>query len=138
MKSPRPSRSRGFSIVAAVFLIVVVALIAGYAVTISTVQQADTTSALLAARADAAASSGLEWGIARVTRDSACPSASTSFSPAGTTLSAFSVTVTCSSTAVTEGATAYTLFTLTATATFSSVGTEDYTRRVVTAQVSSR
>lgn len=138
MRQPRNLRVRGFSIVAAVFLIVVVAMIAGYAVTIGSVQQADTTSALLAARADAAASSGLEWGIARVTRDNACPAATSSFSLAGTTLSAFNVSVTCSSSAITEGATSYALFTLTATATFSSVGSEDYTRRVATAQVSSR
>ena len=138
MKNARPRRAGGFSIVAAVFLIVVVALIAGYAVTIGSVQQADTTSALVAARADAAASSGLEWGIARVTRDGACPAASTTFSPAGTTLAAFVVSVACSATAITEGATTYTLFTVTATATFGSVGSEDYTRRVATAQVSSR
>lgn len=138
MRGARLARSRGFSIVAAVFLIVVVAMIAGYAVTIGSVQQADTTSALVAARADAAASSGLEWGIARVTRDGACPGATSSFSPAGTTLVAFTVSVACASTAITEGATTYTLFTITATATFASVGSEDYTRRVATAQVSSR
>ena len=138
MKTRRIPRERGFSIVAAIFLIVVVAMIAGYAVTIGSVQQADTTSALLAARADAAASSGLEWGIARVTRDNACPAATTNFSPAGATSSAFNVSVACSSSAITEGATTYALFTITATATFSSVGTEDYTRRVATAQISSK
>ena len=138
MRTAHLRRSGGFSIVAAVFLIVVVAMIAGYAVTIGSVQQADTTSALLAARADAAASSGLEWGIGRVTRDNACPASSTTFSPAGTTIAAFSVTVACTATAITEGATTYTLFTITGTATFGTVGSEDYTRRVATAQVSSR
>ena len=138
MTRARPRRSGGFTLVSAVFIIVVVSLIAGYAVTIGSVQQADTTAALTGARADAAANSGLEWGVAKVTKNGACPAASTSFSPAGTGLSMFSVVVACSARTVTEGASSYSLFSLTATATFSSVGTEDYTRRVVSAQVSSK
>lgn len=130
--------ARGFSLVSAVFLVVIVALIAGYAVTLTAVQQADTTSALTASRADFAANSGLEWGIGQVTKNGNCPAASATFSPAGTGLSMFSVTVTCSSRAVTEGASTYTLFSLMSTAQYATVGTEDYTRRVVSAQVSSK
>lgn len=130
-----PARNRGFSLVSAVFLLVVVALVAGYALSIGSTQRADSTLALLGKRADLAARSGLEWGIARVVGDNACP-ASSSFSPEGTGIASFSVAVSCSSQTVTEGASTYPIFTLTVTATLGSEGAEDFARRTLSAQVS--
>lgn len=131
----RPARSRGFTLVTAVFLLVVVALVAGYALSIGTTQRADTTLSLLGKRGDFAARSGLEWGIAKVVQDNTCP-VGTSFMPAGTGIDGFSVAVSCSSATVTEGASTYPIFTLTVTATRGSEGSEDFARRTVSAQVS--
>jgi MSHA biogenesis protein MshP len=129
------TRSRGFSLVSAVFLLVIVALVAGYALSIGTTQRADTTLALLGKRADLAARAGLEWGIGRVLQDSACP-ANSSFSPTGTGIGSFTVAVSCSSTSVTEGASTYPVYTLSVTATLGSEGSEDFARRTLSSQVS--
>jgi MSHA biogenesis protein MshP len=129
------ARNRGFSLVSAVFLLVVVSLVAAYALSIGSTQRADTTLALVGKRADLAARAGLEWGIGRVLQDSACP-ASTSFSPTGLGLSQFSVAVSCTSVSVTEGAITYPVYTLSVTATLGSEGSEDFARRTVSAQVS--
>lgn len=131
----RHARQTGFTLVSAIFLLVIVALVAAYALSIGTSQRADTTLALVGKRADLAARSGMQWGVGRVLQDNACP-ANTSFSPAGTGLSLFSVAVSCTSSTVTEGATTYALYNLTVTATLGSEGSEDFARRTLSAQVS--
>lgn len=128
-------KNAGFTLISAVFLLVVVALVAGYAVSIGSAQQADTSLALLSRRADFAARSGLEWAIARVINTDACPASGTSFSPAGVGISAFVVTVSCSSAVVTEGAASYSVYTVTVTATHGTESREDFARRTITAQI---
>ncbi|MSQ67976.1 MAG: hypothetical protein EXR83_07250 [Gammaproteobacteria bacterium] len=125
----------GFALVSAVFLVVIVALMAGYAVSIGTSQQADATLSLLGDRAEFAAQSGLEWAVARVATDSACPLAGTSFSATGSGLDNFTLAVSCTSTSVTEGSITYPVYALTVTASRGVQSTEDYVQRVVTAQV---
>lgn len=134
----RHSTQGGFSLVSAVFLLVVVAMIAGYAVSLGTAQQGDATLALLARRADFAAQSGLDWAIARVINADACPGSGTSFTPSGPGLDSFTVGVACTSVTVTEGAVAYPVYSLTVSATMGSESTEDFARRAVTAQVSGK
>lgn len=65
------NNQNGFTIVQAIFILVVLALLGSYMVRLSTVQQATTTQALLQARAYQAARAGIEWGIARVVGGSA-------------------------------------------------------------------
>ena len=60
------SNQSGFTIVQAIFILVVLAMLGTYMVSLSTVGQATSTQALLQARAYQAARAGLEWGIARV------------------------------------------------------------------------
>ncbi len=55
----------GFTIVQAIFVLVVLGMLGAYMVTMSSVQQATTTQALMQARAYQAARAGLEWGIAK-------------------------------------------------------------------------
>jgi MSHA biogenesis protein MshP len=129
------AKQAGFTLIAAVFLVVVVALIAGYAVSIGSAQQADTSLSLLARRADFAAQSGLEWAIARVINTDACPANGTSFTPAGKGISSFAIVVNCTSSAVTEGAASYAVYTVTVIATQGTEGREDFARRTVTAQI---
>lgn len=128
----------GFSLVSAVFLLVIVAMIAAYAVSLGTAQQGDTSLSLLGRRADFAAQSGLDWAIAQVINTAACPASGTSFVPDGPGLDGFTISVGCSSTAVTEGAISYPVYSLTVSATLGTASTEDFARRVVTAQVSGK
>ena len=88
-------REAGVGIVTAIFLLVVLAGLGVAMVGIYTAQQGSANIDLLGARAYQAARAGLEWGIFRRTRNGAC-AAETMFSmPAGSSLSGFSVRVTC-------------------------------------------
>ncbi|MDY0191254.1 MAG: pilus assembly protein MshP [Desulfuromonas sp.] len=57
------NNQKGFTLVQAIFILVVLALLGTYMVRLSTVQQSTTTQALMQARAYQAARAGLEWGI---------------------------------------------------------------------------
>ena len=65
-------RQRGMSIVAAIFLVVIVALLAAFAVAVGTANSDATNRQLLADRANAAAQAGLEWGAYRAQVQGIC------------------------------------------------------------------
>lgn len=94
-------RNAGFSIVSAVFLLVVLAGLGAAILNIATVQHASSAMDVQGARAYQAARAGVEWGLYRQIRDGSCVAdPGTSFAlPAGTTLSQFTVTVVCTRTA---------------------------------------
>ena len=91
-------RQRGFSLVTAIFLLVVLAGLAVAMVNLSTFQQTGSAMDVQGARVTQAARTGLEWGLyqqLRVNTNGSC-FADTSFAlPAGTTLSSFTVSVQC-------------------------------------------
>ncbi len=97
------SRSRGVSLVTAIFLLVVLAGLGVAMVTITTAQQQGTAIDVQGTRAYQAARAGMEWAMFRQSQAAASPCGSTtpvSFAlPTGTTLSSFTVTVTCTATA---------------------------------------
>jgi len=63
-------RQAGFSIVMAIFILVVLGLLGGYMVKLSGVQHATSTFAIQGARTYQAARAGIEWGVYRVTQAS--------------------------------------------------------------------
>lgn len=108
------SAQRGLSLIAAIFLLVVISGLIAFLLTISGLQHSSVALDVQGARAYQAARAGIEWGIYRALRDSSC--AGGTFTPAGD-LSGFTVVVTCSATAYTEvDATAKTVYSITATA----------------------
>lgn len=114
----RPGRMRGFSLVTAIFLLVVLAALAAVMVNISTFQQTESAMDVQGVRAEQAARAGLEWGLQRqigagLTAGAACIGATTFSLPPGTTLSAFRVNVQCSTA---TGPGTLTSWTITATA----------------------
>lgn len=60
------NNQNGFTIVQAIFILVVLALLGTYMVSLSTIGQATSTQAVMQARAYQAARAGLEWGIAPI------------------------------------------------------------------------
>lgn len=70
--SALPRNARGFALVLAVFLIVSLAAIGAYLVSVSNVQVESGTKDELGARAYQASRAGLEWGAYRVLRDVNC------------------------------------------------------------------
>jgi MSHA biogenesis protein MshP len=86
---------RGFSIVTAIFLLVIMAALGASMLTFFTVQQATAAQDLEGTRAYQAARAGIEWGLYQVLQvGAACPNAAP-LPALGGTLSAYTVTVTC-------------------------------------------
>lgn len=123
-----PSRRvRGFSLVTAIFLLVVLAGLGVAMVNVFTMQQVESALDVQGARAEQAARAGIEWGLARQltpappilpltappTRAPGCFSDTSFALPAGTSLSPFTVTVQCQ---LSTGPGALRTWTVTATA----------------------
>ena len=66
-------RAGGFSIIAAVFLVVVVALIAAFLANIGAVQRVSSAYSVIVSRAHFAALSGVEWGAHEVLSNPVAP-----------------------------------------------------------------
>jgi len=121
-------RPRGFAIVSAIFILVVLAALGAFVLNVSTSQQIGSALDVQGVRAYQAARAGLEWGLYRVQSTAAynfgytstdpntraCPASPSSFVPAAPTLAGFTVTVTCTTTV--DGSGGPTIFTVVATA----------------------
>lgn len=122
------SSESGFSLVSAIFLLVVIAALGTFAVTLSTTQQQSAALDVMGARAYQAARAGIEWGAYQALRNGSCV-ASTPLAAMPGTLAGFAVTVACTPTATTEGGVAVTIYQLTSTATQGAVATPNYVER---------
>lgn len=126
-----PFIQRGFSLVSALFLLVVLGALGGYMVSISGTQHFTTMHALQAAKAYHAARSGTEWGIASAVGTGACPATTTLN---GGDLHGFAVQVSCTSTTHQEQGSNYNIYAITAFAQTASIafGAPGYAaRRIV-------
>lgn len=129
---------RGFSLISAIFLLVVIAALGAFAVTLSTTQHQTSAMDVMQARAYQAARAGIEWAAFGITNTAVgavwagCAPAGVAPGPMGGTLTPFAVVVTCVSEAYTEGTTVGTIYTLTSTATAGGApGSPDFVRRVI-------
>jgi MSHA biogenesis protein MshP len=133
----------GFSLISALFLLVVLAALGAYMVNISGTQHFTTLHALQGARAYHAARSGTEWGIATALGIAACPAVTPStLSPAGGlnagNLSGFNVAVTLDScTNHQEAGSSYNIYQITAFAqtVAPAYGAPGYAARRITVTV---
>ena len=89
---------RGFALVSAIFILVVLAALGAFIVNISTSQQIGSALDVQGVRAYQAARAGIEWGLYRQLQAGSCAGA-TSFSPTASTMAGFTVTVVCTDTA---------------------------------------
>jgi len=84
---------RGFIMIAAIFLLVVLAALGGFMLTVGALSNTASGLDVEGAKAYQAARAGIEWGAYQVLQNSlSCASTTSSFSPGGT-LSAYTVTV---------------------------------------------
>lgn len=107
---------RGFSIITAIFLVVVLAALGAFAVSMFRTQQLAAALDELGARAYQAAQAGIEWGAWQVLRGSGTCAAATGNLALPGSISAFTATVTCASTSHTEAGNPVTIYQLTVTA----------------------
>ena len=125
------NRQGGFSIVAAIFILVVLAGLAGFIVSTSNTQHMTQAIDVLNSRAQQAARTGIEWGVYQVVKVPAGTLATACALPAATYLAPyktptalsvlegmteFVIEVECGSAAFTEGSETYRVYEITATA----------------------
>ena len=105
------SLQRGFTLVTAIFLLVVLAMLGAFMLTLTSLQQSSSVLDVQGVRAYQAARAGIEWGAFQGLDPNnaigsaalpTCPASPTHLTLAGS-LSPFTVTVTCSATSTTEG-----------------------------------
>jgi MSHA biogenesis protein MshP len=122
----------GFALVTAIFLLVVLAALGAFMVTLSGVHQTTPTQALLATRVYYGAKAGLDWGIQQAIAASNCPASpgtTLTFTSGG--LNGVTAVVNCTSTAHTGG----NMYVITSTAERGTFGGIDYARRRMQATV---
>ena len=128
----------GFALIAAIFVILVLAALALFAVRIGATQQQTADYALLNARARLAADSGIEYGTNQALLHGSCPAAATTLSLTAVGLNGFTVKVTCTVTNHQIGAappTTYHAYALTSVAQLGIYGTSGYVARTATRTV---
>lgn len=133
---------KGFSLVTAIFLLVVLGGLGAMMMTFFTAQQQSSALDVIGGRAYHAARAGIEWGAFQILRnpavgfDAACQLGPTTANhAAGTfvgTLASFEVSVACTSFPFTDG-TPVRVYSLTATAWRGSAGQADYVERQIVA-----
>ena len=121
--------SGGFTLISAIFLTIVLAVLAVSLVTISSVQHTTSAQQLQVLRADYAARAGVEWALAQ---GLTCPAGPTSFA-----VGTFTVTVSCSSSSHAVGAGTETYEVVDVMAQSGTYGTVDFVRRRLQTKVSS-
>ena len=126
---------RGFALIAAIFVILVLAALAAFAVRIGAAQRQTADFGLLNARAQLAADSGIEYGINQALVHGSCPAPATTLNPTAVGLQGFVVVVTCTVTNHQIGAApppTYHAYVITAVAQLGTYGTSGYVARSAT------
>ncbi|MDO8206408.1 MAG: hypothetical protein Q7T38_01150 [Gallionella sp.] len=134
---------RGFSLITAIFLLVVIAALGTFAVTLSTTQHQSQTMDVMGARAYQAALAGVEWAAFNVSLQAASSVTAWPGCIAGATvavggnLAPFSpVTVNCSVTSAVEEASTIWVYAVSSVAhTAGAVGDANYVEQVATAKM---
>jgi type II secretory pathway pseudopilin PulG len=121
------------SLIVALFLIVVLALLAAFAVTLVTGQREQENLALRSSRAQQAARAGAEWAGTRALRNNSCVAAAVLNLNQGA-LNGYRVTVNCVATPHSEGAVNYNLYDVTSFAQFGRFGASGYASSTVMAR----
>lgn len=100
---------RGFSLVAAIFLLVVLAALGAFMVTFSNTQHLTSAQDVQGSRAYWAARAGVEWAVSKIKTSSGCAGPPAS-------IDGFTLSVTCNSQAYDEGGATRTVFRITSVA----------------------
>ncbi|HEU0219775.1 MAG TPA: hypothetical protein VFQ98_03085 [Gallionella sp.] len=138
MKTLR-TMQRGFSLVTAIFLLVVLSGLGAVMMTFFTAQQQSSALDVMGARAYQASRAGIEWGAFQVIQSgvaggafaTACqPGPASSSVALANTLSGFNVNVQCSATSHVEGASTLWVYSISSVAaTGGAAGQQDYIER---------
>ena len=118
---------RGFSLVAAMFLLVVLAALGAFAARIGTMQHQTAATALRAEQALEAARTGVEWAGRRAIDDGWCGTSTLNLTESGA--AGFSVNVQCTQSTQTVGAKSINVYVIDVLAEAGAYGGPDYVSR---------
>lgn len=118
-------KQQGFSIITAIFVLVVVGLLGGYMVRMTGVEASTSNLAVQGVRTYLSARAGLEWAMVKISTGSTC----TSVDGKSYTLDGFNVNLTCTSQSFTEGTRNYSVYTVNAQSQYGSFGSANYVAR---------
>jgi MSHA biogenesis protein MshP len=121
------------SLVVALFIVVVLGLLAAFAVSIGTSQRESANLRLASDRAAQAARAGTEWAGTRALVNNSCAAGSV-LNLAQGALNGFRVTVTCSASSHVEGAVSYRVYDVTSFAQYGRFGAAGYASKTLTAR----
>lgn len=132
-----PRTESGFVLPTAIFLLVILAALAAYMVSLSRTSHISSALDVQGTRAYLAARAGIEWGAWELLRNSSCVAAAPPLTGLGGTLVAFKVNVSCvPSGTYTDGADTVTVYQITSAATSGAPGEVDYVERQIQASFS--
>lgn len=133
---PDQSNQRGFSLVSAIFILVILAGLGAAMVSFFSTQQQSTALDVQGGRGYQAARAGIEWGAYQVLQvANACPASPATLTFVGTPLEGFTTTVSCGATVHSEGGNNVSVYEFLSTATFGAAGSADYVERQVSVQI---
>ena len=133
------NKQHGFTLVMAIFILVVLALLGGYMMRLSGVQHTTTSHALQSARAYQAAKAGINWAAATISKDTdniqaGCAAVNTKAVLPLAALPEFTVTVKCNlSGPYLEGSNKVYVYAITAHSEFGTYSGIDYISRKIEA-----
>ena len=129
---PMPGRQRGFAAIAALFVLVVLAALGAFMVSISSSQQITAAQDVQGSRAYWAARAGLEWALGSLAASpAACPTA-----PGGFSIEGFSILMSCTRATFDESGVTRVIYTLGSRASIgSAAGAVGFVERSVSASV---
>jgi len=128
------ARARGFALVSAVFMMVILAALGGVLVTISSVQHGTSALGTQAERAYLAARSGLQWGTWKAL-GGGCPAGPTTFTFTEAALAGFEVSVRCTLTTHPQGAGSQDYWVIDVMARSGTYGSADFVSRSLRGKV---
>ena len=124
-------RQRGFTLISALFVVVVTAVLGVYLATLGTVQHTSTALSVRSAQAIYIAHSGVDWVIYRLGNGDSCATL-----PGSVTIDGYTVAVQrCVTQIVSEGGTAYPVHEIEVDASIGSFGSPGFVRRVLSVTV---
>jgi MSHA biogenesis protein MshP len=123
---------RGMTLIVALFLVMVISLLAAFAVSTGTAVRSSTNLTLLSGRALAAARTGAEWGAFRAINQGVCQDPYPVLNLAQGALRGFRVTVRCTARTAHNDGVAFVIADITARAQYGNYGQPDYVFREVT------
>lgn len=137
-----PRTESGFVLPTAIFLLVILAALAAYMVSLSRTSHISSALDIQGGRAYQAARAGIEWGAWQAvdpqnlqTSPAPCPASPTALTLTGT-LATFTVNVSCTQTLASDGADTIAIYQVTSTATAGAAGEPDYVERQIQASFS--